>query len=736
MPLLVALCVVLTGAGLSPAQADARRALASATSPLTVTLQSMAPSTIPRRGTLTLTGEVTNDSEETWSDLNVYPFISYSPMTTREELALASETDPALEVGARTQKFVTVPDLAPGETQPFTLTVRRDELAINGDPGVYWIGVHVLGSSPAGRIDGADGRARTFIPLMPDGADPARYTLVLPVREKVRRTPTGRLYDPARWTAELGDDGRLSRILGLAESAGASAPSLLVDPAVLAAADAMTRENPQMDLGPSGASSTSTGSSASAGASGSPSPTENPSGSDGNAATPSTDATTAQAWLDRFKELSRSSQVFRLPYADLDVSAALRRGEPGLFSAALARSRATMERLGISSTELVAPAPGLINPVAADAIDPAVPLLVSDRAAPGATDRVLRMADNRDVVLADTAASSGGPGPTRRLDALAVRQRILADAALTSLSGDPRTLVVDMPPRWDPGANWRTADFFAGLDVPWLLPRALSTSADSADPWKGRLHYSRAARRAEVRPANLAASRRLIEIGRTLASVLSENDTVDDFLAESALMASSTFARGDSKAAIALARSTTGRVRSMLGRVHIVASSFVTMSSADGTFLVKVINDLDEPVTVSIRALVDGVPDSTRLVIANPGPRDLPAGQRVTVKLRATSRDIGVYAVTLLATTTRGEPLGNSTQLNLRTSRVGVVIWWVLGIMGGLLFLMVGYRIWQRVRSRKATQGAILTAPPHAGDLGVTPPEETAAAAPVDGEAP
>ena len=44
--------------------------------PLTVALTSMAPSEIPRRGAITLTGVVTNASEEDWIDVNLTPFSS------------------------------------------------------------------------------------------------------------------------------------------------------------------------------------------------------------------------------------------------------------------------------------------------------------------------------------------------------------------------------------------------------------------------------------------------------------------------------------------------------------------------------------------------------------------------------------------------------------------------------------------------------------------------------------
>ena len=63
---------------------------------LSVSLETMTPSTLPRRGSVTLTGEVTNDSDETWTDLQVYMVTAAQPIQTRDGLAEAAATDPAV----------------------------------------------------------------------------------------------------------------------------------------------------------------------------------------------------------------------------------------------------------------------------------------------------------------------------------------------------------------------------------------------------------------------------------------------------------------------------------------------------------------------------------------------------------------------------------------------------------------------------------------------------------------
>ena len=130
-------------------------------------------------------------------------------------------------------------DLPPGKSTDFTLRIPRSELPIPDQPGVYWVGVHALGTNKLGRDTVADGRARTFAPLYRATTPKTDLTMVVPFRAKVRRDSTGALSEPKRWERLLGGQGRLERILGVVESAGSTPVTLVVDPAVLDAADTL-----------------------------------------------------------------------------------------------------------------------------------------------------------------------------------------------------------------------------------------------------------------------------------------------------------------------------------------------------------------------------------------------------------------------------------------------------------------------------------------------------------------
>ena len=129
----------------------------------------------------------------------------------------------------------------------------------------------------------------------------------------------------------------------------------------------------------------------------------------------------------------------------------------------------------------------------------------------------------------------------RRYDALPLRQRILAEAAVHLLS--PRRdepLVVQLPERWNPGRGWRKARFFAGLDVPWLLGASAATvartsaatstiEADSED-----LVYPTDA--PEVPAVNFVSALNLIDRAHTLEVMLDDEDPIVQRLTSYALL--------------------------------------------------------------------------------------------------------------------------------------------------------------------------------------------------------
>lgn len=649
--------------------------------PLTVRLTAMSPA-IPTRGPVVLRGVVTNSSDEEWQDINVHPFIGQAPMTSRAEIDEATATPETAEVGSRITEvgqFASVGDLDPGETISFVVRLPRRQLQITGAPGVYWIGVHALGLSEAGRDSVADGRARTFIPLMAGQRRSASLSVVLPLRQSVRRGTDGRIVDGAVWADRLGDDGRLGRLLGVAEGAGTAPYTWLIDPAVLDAAADIAAGNPPLSYGDPRPEEE-------------PAPSPNAVGASLRVSTTSADS--ADTWLDRLTASARTRGVLALPYADPDV-AALLRIRPQLLERAQELSRSAFESREITAPAAFAPPAGWVSPEVQES-GAAEVVLGSDQGE-DVERTTYAMPGGAQLVLADRRATSRGPLPEPTTTALALRQRILADAALHALAGRTDPLTVVLPQAWDPGPHWQSAGFFPGLQRPWVTLLPLDPDPDSALPLlDGPLPYPDEERDREIGAGAVAAAGALVSAGSVLAEVLDTDNEVLQSLVGSSLSATSYAARSDATLST-LVRSRAGALESQLDAVEVLGTEFNTLSSGEGRLTVTVVNGLAHPVRLGIEVAADeGLEVTPPEELVEIGP-----DQRTTLRLQARADNIGVHEVVLTPVTEQGRAFGTPLEMTVRTSQVGMLIWVVLAIGGGIFVVMIIRRIVQRIRSKR-----------------------------------
>lgn len=251
----------------------------------------------------------------------------------------------------------------------------------------------------------------------------------------------------------------------------------------------------------------------------------------------------------------------------------------------------------------------------------------------------------------------------------------------------------------DPGTTWRSADFLGGLDVPWLrtVDLGFATAISRADTYDAAPAYTRKDRRRELPFGNLVATQDLHRAGRTLDGLLSRNETVAEEIGRAAMLGSSVHARSRPRRMENRTRRIAAQVHDRLQSVYIESSPLITMSSESGTVLVTLVNDLDEQVTVGI----DVKTGSEDLTFREHDPVSLGPGQRASVRLPVTSTGTGVYSVRFVPTTEDGRPLGRITDIRVRSSQVGLVIWVIMGT-GALVFVTaLTLRIVRRVRQRK-----------------------------------
>lgn len=640
---------------------------------------------------ITVTGTVTNTSSSVWSEIHVYPLTSFQPLTTSTALSRALDSDPGAYIGSRLLNLRDeVPgELGPGDTAGFSLSLPRDQLRISGEPGVYWLGLHILGTEEGVRTSEVDGRARILLPLAAASTH-TTAALVAPVRGRVTREADGSVADVAGWESALGPDGRLGRQLALAGLAPQAPLTWMVDPAVLDAAQRLAAGNPAFTL-------------------------EETPAATGN-------SRVAEQWLTQFAATAADDDVWAIPYGDLDTAAALRAGRASLLTRAIQQSVTVLEGLGLEATPALAPQAGRLTWDVLDRLGSTPALLTRGAVRDGAS---LRLDTDRGTPLVTSIQASASGG------ALQTRQEILALAAIHAATGSEEPLVIQLPTDWDPGSDWATSDFFGGLATPLLtltdltsiLALPASRVVNEADN-----DLREPSSRNELPSESIAQANRLIQVGRTLGSLITGENTVADTVVRWALLGVSTHARANPVGSLQWLSERHAEIEALLGQVRIEAPTFVTMSSEQGPFQVTVENGLPVPVTVGVHARSLG----GQLEVEEPDPVEVGAEQQRSIRLVASARGLGEYRLQLRPMTTEGDAFGATTELRIRSSRVGQFIWAGLGAGTLVLVGLIAIRVRRRMRARKQTPGPLLARLDRAQRDAAVPPADGPSPAPED----
>jgi hypothetical protein len=690
--------LVTAPASAAPATAAVARAPAEADDPLEVRIESLTPSSVPNRGRVRIRGTVTNVSEERWRAINVHAFMAAEPMTSADELAEATRTPVDAEVGDRITipgTFDPVGSLDPGQTVRFHVRLRRDQLPAS-EPGVYWFGAHALGNTDEARDGVADGRARTFLPLVPrtrqTTRDPVQVALVMPLRHTIRHRPNGRIQGGRRWAEELEPGGRLAAQLDLAAAPGAGPLTWLVDPAVPDAVAHLAAGNPPRSLAdtlpadpedpdPPGSSESPTAEQV------------EESGSDEERDEDAADrvAEVADDWLGGLRPTLATDAVLTLPWGDPDL-AAVAEYAPGWYARSVDRPGTLLDRWE-TRTEPAAGSPsGYVSTGELGLLRDDETVIAGDRALPGVTAPLPARVDGHRVVFASSATASGGPGPEDPLTAVALRQRIVADAALRLLFHDRAPLVVVLPEAFGPASPQQ---FWSGLDPDWLALSDVSELENGPALPADRLDYPVEEELTELDEPAFEAAADLVAAGRTLEELLTLNDAVGDQVLGEALSGISYQHRDRALEARTEVIRGTQWIQRRMGTVRLRAPNGVTLASDTGNFAATIANGLPHPVTVSLDAVSQG-----DVVVEPPARIQLPARGRQTVVLEASASSPGVHYVQLMVTDGTGTPLGAARQVPIRSAQVSRVIWLILGVGVGLLLLAIGNRVVHRVRNQ------------------------------------
>jgi len=399
--------------------------------------------------------------------------------------------------------------------------------------------------------------------------------------------------------------------------------------------------------------------------------------------------------LETFLSSTRKAPVLTVGYADPDVAALARLG-PSLLRRSDGLAARRMVAWGLNGRPTVAPRSGYFDPDLLTEIPRDSLMLLTDLGRLQ-TPVLSNLPSGQQLLMSDERAVSGGPAPIAARDPLALRQRVLSEAALEATKGDetPRPVVFDIPATWNPGPHWREADFFDGLETSWLRIAPLPTNNIIAT-YDGELVYGSEQRAKELGRSNVDATRTLTRTSGVLGRLLANDNTVTERLTGAALQGSSLSARPTPRLAADLVLELDATTRAQMEEVEVTGSDFVTLSGGSGSLTVTLVNGLEQPITVGLRARAD----SSTVKVATPGPVSMQPGQRNTIRLQVSS-GVGVHDVTIFPVTTAGETTGTPLTFSLRTSQVGRLIWYILAAGGTLLVVMIVRRIVLRLRGHQ-----------------------------------
>ena len=590
-----------------------------------------------------------------------------------------------------------LPTVAAGQSRAFTATVAWRQLRTEAAFAAVPISVEVVQQGATEPT----GRTRTFIAW--NGRKeyvPIQVATVLPVTldpdvDLFSRDDGSR---QSAWQRAIGPESRVERIL---QGTRASGVDLAVDPSVL---------GPDAGVDPASGgptpSPTGTGPPSSPGpSSGTPAATTPAAPT---AATPTTAAATIAQLGDGIASQLRGRSVWALPYADADLAATVGIDPANsLVRDLVSRATTLTKRLGQPvRADIVWPVDGLLPTgreqgikrlLAGTSVKKPAGIVV-DAAAVTRTTAYTPTA--RRVAAAGTRLLAYDPRLSgllpRRTDPSPVLsvQRYLAETLvlLGERAGTSRSVLVAAPRDYDPDPTALATFLSATAAAPWLetvdaasllsdhgtdkaVPQTNpATTVDSAAP-RPVLTARRLTQMAEQRDTLLSVSSVLrdgAEFERTYREVLDE--------------LGSTRWRYQPASWATLSNSVASDVRAATSAIRVVPrTSTINLLAENGTLRITVENGLDYTVQ-DIRLRL--VPDNPRIrIVAQPAPVTIGPMSRTNVPVEVAAVAAGRAEIRAYLTTADGTQIGSPASIPVSANPLDATIYWVGGILVGLVLL-------------------------------------------------
>ena len=640
---------------------------------LSVSIQSLSPTRLRPGSDVTMTGVVTNHNDHAWAKVQAYLVIPTVPFTTRGQVEDAIDNGNAY-TGARVIEpgtFDDMGDLAPNESRRFSIKVSYERLGVSGAEGVYPVGVQILGTDTAGqRSTDAIARATTFLPLVSSGHKRVPASIIWPFLMPDRRDYGGDYAAAPKLLTSVSPGGQLRNLLDLATDTDGSASTPLIDPALLVGVNdlATGRRLP-----------------------------------DGVELTTQQKAE-ARQFLDDLLTFARSQGCWILGFDRPDLLALSQNADlAGPLKAAINRAtNSTLTTFQLFGRKASWPsARGVTAKLLREQRGSGdSPVIVASDALPGWDRRQGSVVQYTTPsgpmpLLVTDALDAGVPGQD---SVVTLRQRILSEAALATLQRaiDPKSradAVTMVDPRWNPGTEWDEARLASAFDAPFTTATSLeSILTRPLTTYSGKVA---AAKDRPISRAQLEAAAAIVARGAALSSVISQSEAVDDALAQDVASVLGIRWRTSAGAGTAIADKLARDAGAELRKITINAPPSVTLSSSKGGFPITIRNGTDEAIRVGVSL------DSSNPALRVPDvkPVDIGAGERRTLTVDIDLGRQNTTSLTARLKSTDGEPIGQPAEFNVRSSKIGVVLWAAMGL-AALLVLAALVRRFSRRRTR------------------------------------
>lgn len=622
---------------------------------VTVTISSMTPAsatTAPASNQrLQISGTLANTSSSTLTFVQVYLWRDTEPITSASALNSYLDSDPADPVGRRAVNAekgvyaaITTPEqpsFEPGRSASFTVSAQLNLLGFSS-PGVYPVGVQVRAVRPDGTTLTV-GRARTMMAVQASAKTALTYSPVVVLSSRPSLLAEATFADQ-HLVSDL--NGRLGRLLQRARQPNTT---VLVDPALIDEVTALKAEHTVV-------------------------------GTTLTAAQLAASQKVATTWLSTFSTVLAAQTVYRLPYANADLSIPLAAGSNSARDRVVAAT--TSQNVVAALPLALLPTPGTASGSWLQFVAPLKPALVL---ADGTGSGVHAASGLRVQGLA-TGISDGGPAPDPSGTPVQQRSLLLAESLIARMTRGSAPVVAVST---DADLGILSAVGSSATATQITQPTTGSPTPPDPAPPPDTTSWSSTVRAGEEALAAWGE----VTTEKRVATVL----------------ANQTLARSLSPLwpgldeGTAFVNQVVAQVGDVLNgkRVYARMSSEFVLSSDTNVLPATVTNTLSNGVRVKMTFSSE---NPQRIQIPDTDVLTVPAGETATLHFSPHPSTNGVVTVQAQLRTPEGRPLGTPIRIVVRATSFGRV-GWIIVVASGMVFMgLTTLRIRQVQRERALTR--------------------------------